>query len=76
MTFQIFIKEKKTYTFNVEPLTTIKEIRKIILDVLKIPENFYFLSTGHKILSDPDKSLVDYNIKPETTISICIRSGN
>jgi hypothetical protein len=76
MPFQIFIKEKKTITLNIEYDTTIQELRKMIYEVMSIPNKLYYLSTGNKILVDKSRTISDYNIKPESTILICIRSSN
>ena len=73
MSFQIFIKNNKSYTMNVNKNTTIEEIHRFILEKLKIPQDFYYLSIGNKILDD-DKKILDYPIGSESTIHIIIRA--
>lgn len=74
MSFQIFIKDNKSHTMNVNKNTSIEEIYKFILERLKIPKDFYYLSIGNKILDD-DKKILDYPIGPESTIHIIIRAS-
>ena len=74
MSFQIFLKDNKSHTMNVNKNTSIEEVHKFILERLKIPQDFYYLSIGNKIL-DNDKKVSDYSIGPESTIHIIIRAS-
>lgn len=73
MSFQIFLKENKTYTMNVSYDTEIIEIRDYILKVMGIPSENYYLSIGNRLLDD-NKKISDYPINSETTIHIIIRA--
>tara|TARA_B100001248_G_C27366900_1_gene449515 strand:+ start:751 stop:1002 length:252 start_codon:yes stop_codon:yes gene_type:complete len=76
MSFQIFLKDNKSYTVTVNNNTTIQELKKFILDKLKIPNNHYYLTNGCRIL-DEEKMISEYSITSGNTINIVIRAtGN
>jgi hypothetical protein len=73
---QIFVKNKKTYTFNVDYSDTIKSIQEKIYDREGLPERFYYLTCNGKIL-DSERILSDYNITEQSTIFVNLKlAGN
>ena len=76
---QIFVKfENKTFTFNVEPRTTIKQIKDMIKEKPEIllPMIHYNLEFRNNFYLDDDKTLADYHIRNEDTLLFIIKNRN
>ena len=62
-----------TVTLEVEPKTTIAEVKKQIQDKQGwLPENMRLLYAGKQL--DDGRTLADYNIQQECTIHICMQA--
>ena len=66
--FQIFIKYDKTYTFKVNPNTSIKKLKKMFQNKTNVPINYQNLLYDTQLLRNGKIS--DYNIKEHSTIWI------
>lgn len=69
---QIFVKNQKTLTYNVEHSDTIRSLQEQIYDREGIPEKIYYLTCNGKIL-EPNRSFSDYLINQESTILLNFR---
>jgi hypothetical protein len=70
---QIFLKNDRTYTLEVEKETTIDELKKKIKDKLGINHNSYFMVCSGKLIGNG--KIGDYHIYTDSTIHINIRSN-
>jgi hypothetical protein len=69
---QIFVKNQKTFTYVVEYSDTIESLKEKIFDREAIPNEFYYLSFGGKIL-EPTRVFSDYLITEGSTILLNYR---
>jgi hypothetical protein len=68
---QIFIKHNKTHTYNVDPNTLVKDLRKLISTQEKILPEYFFLVHNGKIIESGNIS--DYKVEKDSTIHVNIR---
>ena len=74
---QIFVIYGKIFTLDVEPSTTIKEIKYMMKEKakLKIPIEHYRLEYRKNYNLEDDKTLADYNIKKEDTLHLANKTS-
>lgn len=71
---QIYVKNSYgvTVTLEVEPTTTIEEVKQKIQDLKGwLAENMRIIFAGKQL--DDGRTLADYNISPDATLHLCIR---
>ena len=75
--YTIFVKtlNNKHITIQVQPTTTIEEIKDIIYEKIKIKQSLQCLTYANKSLND-ECSLIDYNIIKDSTINLSLHVSN
>lgn len=75
--YTIFVKtlNNKHITIQVQPTTTIEEIKDIIYEKIKIKQSLQCLTYANKSLYD-ECSLIDYNIIKDSTINLSLHVSN
>jgi ubiquitin C len=69
---QIFVKNSRTYVLNVEVSDTVMSVKEKIQDLDAIPVKYLSLVYAGHVLED-DRTLADYLIKKEATITYRVR---
>ena len=64
---QIFVKYDKTYSFDVTPNTTIKNLKNMIYHKIHIPPVHQALTFYAKAVID-SKTMINHNIQPYSTL--------
>jgi hypothetical protein len=70
---QIFVKDTKTITININPTDNIRTLKEKIHQKTQMPILFQKLIHAGHLLIDDQKSLTDYEIYPESTIWLSVR---